>query len=385
MKTSVHSGIDHFLLQPAYRGARLALVTNDAALTAEGLPSRVALLEAGFTLVRLFSPEHGLSASGVDGAFQQHGVDAATGLPVISLYGDRTAPTEEDLHDIDFVLFDIPDVGCRFYTYLWTLTYVMEACATYVKPLVVLDRPNPISGVLSLAEGPWLEEDTCSSFIGRWNIPVRHSGTLGELAQYFRATRIKSLHLQVVKARGWVRAERANSQHFVPTSPAIRDPETALLYPGTGLLEGVNLNEGRGTGQPFKVCGAPWINSNELAEALANGHRGGIAYESCSYTPVEGVYTGQLCHGLKFSVTDPSAFRPVAMGVHLLHTLAALYPHGLKERLYRTRANPSGSAHLDKLLGVKDAFAKVQSGAPFYTDISREWTERIAPCILYPE
>lgn len=362
----------------------MALVTNEAAFTTNGVPSRVALLQEGFLLVKLFSPEHGLSARGVDGAFQQHTVDAATGLPVISLYGDRLAPTKEDLQDVDLVLFDIPDVGCRFYTYLWTLTYVMEACAASGKPLVVADRPNPIGGDLSLVEGPWLDEAQCASFIGRWNIPLRHSCTLGELAQYFAATRIAGLEFQIWKAEHWRRSIMADPEHFIPPSPAIRDPETALLYPGTGLLEGVLINEGRGTNQPFKCCGAPWIDDEALAGAYRENISPGLEVRSCSYTPSEGLYAGERCHGLSFSITDPCGFRPVKAGIYLLQTMARLYPQHCVERLYTTLANPSGTAHLEKLLGVRRAFEKIKSGAEIITEAGEEWNQIIAPYLLYP-
>jgi uncharacterized protein YbbC (DUF1343 family) len=384
MDASPSFGIDVFLQRSVYKGRRIALVTNEAASTKGGIPSRVALLQNGFLLVKLFSPEHGLSARGVDGAFQKHVVDTATGLPVISLYGDQLAPTKEDLQDVDLVLFDIPDVGCRFYTYLWTLSYVMEACAAYGKPLVVADRSNPIGGDLALVEGPWLDEAHCASFIGRWNIPLRHCCTLGELAQYFAAFRIQNLQLQVVKVEHWERNQVADPNHFIPPSPAIQDPETALLYPGTGLLEGVLINEGRGTEQPFRMCGAPWINGEALAEAYLEKSPPGLHARTCSFTPSEGVYAGELCQGLAFSVTDPSGFCPVAAGIRLLQTLACLYPQQLRERLYCTRANPSGAAHLDKLLGVKGAFEQIKTGAPFLTEVGQEWRGIIKPYLLYP-
>ena len=253
-------GIDKLLDQAdKFRKRRLALVTNDAATTSTGILSRVTLLKSNFHLVKLFSPEHGLTAQGEDGIFQINSMDHITGLPVVSLYGDRLKPSGQDLVDVDAVLFDIPDVGCRFYTYLWTMTYIMESCAEFNKPLFILDRPNPASGDLNLAEGPMLDEPNCSSFIGRWSIPIRHSCSLGELANYFAATRINGLSLQIIKVQNWSRKEAAGNAKwlFVSPSPAIRDADTALLYPGIGLLEGINVNEGRGTQYPFKILGAP--------------------------------------------------------------------------------------------------------------------------------
>jgi uncharacterized protein YbbC (DUF1343 family) len=171
----IQYGIDVLLhKQNAFKKQRTALVTNNAATTISGEQSRAVLLKHQFRLIKLFAPEHGITVTGADGVAQQGGTDALTNLPVISLYNNKLAPTEEELNDVDAVLFDIPDVGCRFYTYLWTMTYVIEACAQYNKPFIVLDRPNLIGALLEKAEGPFLDEATCSSFIGRWNIPLKH-------------------------------------------------------------------------------------------------------------------------------------------------------------------------------------------------------------------
>src|SRR4249919_441388 len=230
--------IDIFLQNPEVsKNSGFAIVTNNAAFTSDRILSRLALKEKGFNLVRIFSPEHGISVKGADGSYQKDTIDIKTALPIISLYGDRLIPTEEDLKDIDIVLFDIPDVGCRFYTYLWTMTYVMEACAKYNKQLIILDRPNPIGGNLEMAEGPMLDEKTCASFIGRWSIPIRHSCTVGELANYFSNKKVKGLDLKIITAKNWQRNQIAGAGFdFYPTSPAIKNISTALVYPGMGLL-----------------------------------------------------------------------------------------------------------------------------------------------------
>src|SRR6187402_939289 len=267
----VISGIDTFLQDPEVnKNSAFAMVTNNAAFTSDRILSRLALVEKGFYLVKIFSPEHGVSVKGADGVYQKDAIDIKTALPIISLYGDRLKPTEEDLKDIDIVLFDIPDVGCRFYTYLWTMTYVMEACAKYNKQLIILDRPNPIGGDLSKTEGPMLDEINCSSFIGRWSMPVRHSCTLGELANYFLAKKVNGLDLKIIAAQNWKRDRIAGTDgfDFYPTSPAIQNISTALVYPGMGLLEGINVNEGRGTAHPFTQFGAPWINAEELKTVI---------------------------------------------------------------------------------------------------------------------
>lgn len=361
---------------------RIALVCNNASVTRGGLASRVALMQNGFKLVKLFSPEHGLSAAGEDGAYQQDDIDSLTGLPIISLYGNKLAPSQEDLQDIDLVIFDIPDIGCRFYTYLWTLTHVMQACAENDVLLVIADRPNPIGGNLSAAEGPMLDEINCASFIGRWRIPVRHSCTLGELALYFAATKVKGLQLKVIPACNWQRNQKG-SFVFTPTSPAIQKLSTALLYPGMGLLEGINVNEGRGTATPFEICGAPWINAEQLHEAFANQDNPGIIFRTISYRPEAGLYAGVICNGLSFTVINENDFRPVKTGISLIQTILQLYPLQAKERLYCTVANPTGSGHLDKLLGLQHAFAKIKNGENITTDLGGEWQNIIKDYLLY--
>jgi len=218
-------GIDVFLGQiDQFKNLRLALVTNNAATSLDGSLSRVALLKQGANLIKLFSPEHGVTTRGEDGVFQDNAIDRITGLPVTSLYGERMKPSAGDLDDIDAVLFDIPDAGCRFFTYLWTMTYVMEACEEANKPLFILDRPNPIGGNLAITEGPMLDETHCSSFVGRWSIPLRHSCTLAELGCYFATTRVKNIRLQVFKMHEWKRQETLStvSWPFVPDRKSTR-------------------------------------------------------------------------------------------------------------------------------------------------------------------
>ena len=380
-------GVDHFLQRAdKFSHLQFALVTNDAATTSDGTLSRIDLLRKGIKLTKLFSPEHGLTAQGEDGSFQTNITDIATGLPVISLYGDRLKPSGEDLADIDAVLFDIPDIGCRFYTYLWTMTYIMEACAEFNKPLFILDRPNPLSGDLNLIEGPMLDEANCSSFIGRWSIPVRHSCSLGELANYFAATRIKALDLQISQVQNWNREQTVINAKwlFVPPSPAIPGADTALLYPGIGLLEGINVNEGRGTDDPFKILGAPWINAAQIHEEFENLKLPGIIARPYSYEPGFGLYCNEKCHGLQLKIADIFSFRPVRMGLELINLIASLYPGNCKERLYKTTANPTGERHLDKLTGIYHSFEKIKDKE--LIDLGQDmsaWKEVIDPYLLY--
>ena len=383
----VQFGIDVLLQQPGkFRSLRLALVTNNAGTTSSGTPSRVALLKSKFELVKLFSPEHGLTAQGEDGIFQANVTDVITGVPVTSLYGDRLKPSAEDLDEVDAVLYDIPDVGCRFYTYLWTMTYMMEACAELNKPLFILDRPNPTGGIIDSAEGPMLDEGNCSSFIGRWSIPIGHCCSIGELAKYFAATRVKNLELQIIKVEGWNREQAKDVQwFFVPPSPAIPDAETTLLYPGMGLLEGINVNEGRGTNDPFKIFGAPWIDANQIHHAFDNLKLPGVITHPLSYEPVSGLYSNEKCHGLRVEISDPFSFRPVRMGLELIKLISSLYPEHCKERYYKTRANPTGEKHLDKLTGVSNSFERLKRLELIDPALDASgWEEIIKPYLLYP-
>lgn len=384
MSSTVIPGIDALLSTKRFSHQCIALVTNNAALTATVELSRIALLKNGFHLTTLFSPEHGISVKGADGAARQNSIDAATGLPVISLYGTKLAPAEADLKDIDVVLFDIPDVGCRFYTYLWTMTYVMEACAQYNKPFIVLDRPNPIGALIETAEGPFLDEVNCSSFIGRWNIPLKHSCTLGELALYFAATRLPQLNLEVIVVQNYQRHYTALKEfRFVPTSPALQTIQAALLYPGTGLLEGVNLNEGRGTSYSFTALGAPWINAVQLCDALQALQLSGVAFTPAHYRAVTPPYTNQNCSGVQIHITDHSKLQAVHTGITMLQTIAALYPQHLQERLYPTHVNPSGRKHLDKLLGFPNAFDAIVAGQKISLQVAEEWYRQLQAYLLY--
>ncbi len=379
-------GIDSFINQAAaFKKIRAGLVTNNAAATSTGKKSRIALLESGFHIVKLFSPEHGLSAKGEDGAYQHNTVDSQTQLPVVSLYGDHLIPTAKDVNDIDVLIFDIPDVGCRFYTYLWTMTYVMEACAAYNKPLIILDRSNPISGDIRKTEGPMLNEKDCSSFIGRWSIPIRHSCTPGELAVYFSTTRKMDIDLTIIRVTNWNRNELPfkNKAWFIPTSPAISTVETALCYPGTGLLESITVNEGRGTANPFNCFGAPWIDTAILLEALQKKQLPGINFTTVQYTPTDSLYAHEQCYGLALSITDENIFLPVHTGVTIIQQLLALFPEHAKERLYKTVANPSGTKHAGKLLGVANSLQLLKEGKDISTELNGEWEEKITPYLLY--
>jgi uncharacterized protein YbbC (DUF1343 family) len=383
MPLRILPGIDTWLARKSLSAkTRIGLVTNDAALTATGLQSRIALLKTGFNLVTIFSPEHGIRVKGEDGVLQRHGTDSLTGLPVTSLYSEKMAPSEDDLKQLDAVLFDIPDIGCRFYTYLWTMTYVMEACATFNKPFIVLDRPNPIGALLEHAEGPMLDEVNCSSFIGRWDIPLKHACTLGELALFFAATRFPKLEIEVIRVDNYHRHQTA-MQHFkfVPTSPAIQNINAAMLYPGSGLWEGIMVNEGRGTDKPFEQLGAPWISNEELCEVLTYRVTG-VELNHVQFIPRSGVYEGECCEGISFQVRDPYKFKAVQFGLTLLAAIFELYPE-VSERLYKTHANPSGVRHMDMLLGQPDVLRQLRKHNAVDVRVAESWYTMMTSFLLY--
>jgi uncharacterized protein YbbC (DUF1343 family) len=389
----IRTGIDVLLTQhPSWKNERIALVTNHAATTHDLNPSREALLRHGFNIVKLFSPEHGLDVRGADGHEMKDGEDVITGLPVTSLYSSKLAPGKEDLEGIDIVLFDIPDIGSRFYTYLWTMTYVMEACALHGKKMVILDRPNPVSGNMELAEGPVLEEAQ-SSFIGRWPIPIRHSCTLGELANYFNAKKNTKATIEIIKCEGWDRNDFQPDwkMRFVPTSPAIQSFQAMLLYPGVCLLEATNISEGRGTEFSFRAAGAPWINGNAIAGILNEMGLDDVIATPIKFTPTDpnSKYYNQSCGGVHMEVRQPAFFQSVSYGLILIRLIKQMYPQQFAWKPYPTLVNPAGTEHLDKLLGVADSEKMFELPLPkFIAEVtkltqSRDWKREVNDYLLY--
>lgn len=363
------------------------MVTSNVALTADGRSSRVALRDAGVNLVRLFGPEHGLGGIAEDGAAVSDDTDPQTGLPAVSLYGQSVRPRPESLADLDALIYDIPDVGARFYTYIWTLSHLLEAAADANKPVYVLDRPNPIGGSLDVVEGPILDEKL-ASFVGRWNIPVRYSLTIGELAQLWNKDRNLNCDLTIIPCANWHR-----SQHwpelglpFMRLSPAMISYETALLYPGTCLIEGTKLSEGRGTDAPFRLIGAPWVDADELASSLNARRLPGLNFSPATFTPEGRKYAGELCKGVRIEVTEAKAARPVAAGLHLVADLIRLHPDRFEWLPYPTAASGEGLQHFGRLIGRSDVRELLTRGSCEINPITAAdgWKERVTPHLIYP-
>ena len=307
----------------AVHGSNIGLITNHTGLSRDGVPTVDILhLAAGVKLTALFGPEHGIRGK-LDETVSD-GRDEKTGLPVYSLYGPRTAPTEEQLAGLDTLVFDIQDIGCRFYTYLSTLGHCLTAAAKKKLRFIVLDRPNPIGGVA--VEGP-LADETRLSFTAFHPIPVRHGMTLGELALLINAERDLKAEIIVVKCENWKRADwwDATGLTWVNPSPNMRSLAQATNYPGIGLLETTNISVGRGTDTPFEVLGAPYIEARAMAYALNARNLPGVRFIPVRFTPNASTFAGETCGGVNLLVTDRHKFLPVRTGLEIALTLRTLY------------------------------------------------------------
>lgn len=305
------------------RGRKVGLITNHTGRTIQGRRTVDVLAGAdGVALVALFSPEHG--QEGKLDETTKDTKDAATGLPVYSLYGETRAPTATMLQGIDTLVFDIQDVGCRFYTYVSTMRNCLEAAATNHLRFVVLDRPNPLGGVRM--EGPVLAADRLD-FVGAHRIPLRHGMTVGELAKMIQGENGLQVDLQVVPCLGWQRADTWDRTGllWIDPSPNMRSLTQAMLYPGIGLLEGTNLSVGRGTDRPFEVLGAPWCHGELLARRLREAGLPGVAFVPVQFTPKASRFRGEACSGINVVITDWRTFEPVRTGIHIACALRALH------------------------------------------------------------
>ncbi|MDX1564163.1 MAG: DUF1343 domain-containing protein [Phycisphaeraceae bacterium] len=306
-------------------GRRVGLITNHTGVDRRGRRT-VDLLHAApeVTLVALFSPEHGLRGVVEGGEKVGAAVDRTTQLPVYSLYGETRRPTAAALRNLDTLVFDIQDVGTRFYTYIATMAYAMEAAAEHDKRFVVLDRPNPITG--RLVAGPLTDPDKLH-FIAPRSIPVVHGMTVGELAGLFNKHFKIGCDLQVVTLRRWRRSMgwKRTGLKWINPSPNIRRPAAAWLYPSIGLLEMTNLSVGRGTGAPFERLGAPWIKGEQLAAALQRAETPGLAFAATTFTPEASRFQDHRCGGVTVALTDPKRYAPVRCGLTIARVIKDLY------------------------------------------------------------
>ncbi len=326
-------------------GKRLGLITNATGVT-RGLENAVDLMAAAtdFKLVALFGPEHGVRGDAQAGAAVADQLDARTGLPVYSLYGATRKPTPAMLAGLDALVFDIQDIGARFYTYPWTLALVMEAAREAGIGVIVADRPNPIGG--TEVEGPVLDP-ALASFVGAYPIPIRHGMTMGELALMMNTEFGIGCDLTVVTCAKWRRGKDFSQTGlpWVPPSPNMPTLDTAFLYPGTCLIEGTNLSEGRGTTKPFELIGAPFIDGATLADQLNQRNLAGVRFRPAHFTPTFSKFEGQRCAGIQVHITDRSRLAPVETGIAILREVARL--HGQDFSFL-----PGNPPFFDRLAGV---------------------------------
>lgn len=349
---------------------KIGLVTQAAAVTSSLVDSISALIAAGVHLAALFSPEHGLYGLAADGEAVAHTTDQRTGLPIFSLYGQVKEPTPEMLSGVDALVIDMQDVGARFYTYLGTLYYTLRGAAKAGKAVIVLDRPNPITG--SIVEGP-LVEPGFESFVGVAPVALRHGLTLGELAGWLNARLELPANVTVIAMQGWRREMWFDETGllWVPTSPAMPHLSTAVVYPGTCLMEGTNLSEGRGTPLPFEWVGAPWVDGWKLAERLSREGLDGVIFRPAAMAPLSSKHAGLVCGGVQLHVTDRCRFRPLRAGLHLLAACRDLFPDDFQFLPSSWEGHPP---HIDLLLGSASVREGLLQGAD-PNDLMAGWLE----------
>lgn len=329
-------------------GFHVGLITNDSARDLTGKRTIDVLAHSpGVTLSAIFSPEHGLTVSAEGSVASTR--DAATGLPVYSLFGATRRPTPDMMHGLTALVYDIQNVGVRYYTFITTMKYGLEAAAKYHIPMFVLDRPNPING--AVVEGPMLDADLIS-FVGPFSMPVRYGMTIGELAEMINQEDHIGAELHVIKMKGWHRDDwfDETGMVWVNPSPNIRNLTENILYPALGMIEYSNVSVGRGTDTPFEVLGAPWIDGRELANYL-NGRRiQGVRFVPVNFTPSAAKFKGETCHGINLQVLDRRALNSPELGMEIAAALLHLYPHNFK-------LDPSL-----KLIGSRETLSAIKAG-----------------------
>lgn len=358
------------LLEPAaletLRDQRVGLITNPTGADRELRSTIDLLVEAqrtgGFTMTALFGPEHGVRGAEPAGGAVGDYIDEKTGLPVRSLYGATQKPTPEMLADVDVLVFDIQDIGARFFTYIWTLYYAMQAAGENGKRFVVLDRPNPLGTDI---EGFVLESEL-SSFVGLREIPQTHGLTVGELARLFNGEFLNGeVTLEVVEMSGYDPEEPPVQElPWVLPSPNIPTPDTAVVYAGTGLIESLNISEGRGTTTPFLWFGAPFITEehvDQLLETLRAAELPGVLYRPMFATPTTSKHAGVFCGGLQLHVTDAAAYEPVRTGIHVIAALLRTVEE-VDWREGEDCRTEDDVCWIDKLTGTKRTRAMLEDG-----------------------
>ncbi|MBI4609042.1 MAG: DUF1343 domain-containing protein [Candidatus Rokubacteria bacterium] len=388
--TRVRVGLETLLADHTrlLKGKRIGLVAHQASVDGS-LQHAITLLRSlrAVRLSTLFAPEHGLSGAAQDHARIPNARDPRTGCRVWSLYGRRRAPTAEMLRDLDLLVLDLQEVGARYYTFVWTMALTLAACGRSGIPLVVLDRPNPLGGLLT--EGNVLDP-RFASFVGLYPVPVVHGMTMGELAGLLNARFGLGARLEVVPMRGWRRRMlwEETGLPWVAPSPNMPTPDTARVYPGACLVEGTNLSEGRGTTRPFEYIGAPFLDPHAWAEALNREPLPGVHFRPCYFRPTFHKYAGRLCGGVQWHVLDPARFKPYLTGLAVIATARRLAP-----KRFAWRKPPyefeGKKLPIDLLCGTARIRRQIEADRPL-RQIEESWQSELArfrrlrqPFLLY--
>jgi uncharacterized protein YbbC (DUF1343 family) len=352
------------------KGKRVGLMTNPSAVDSQLTSTYDIFRHAqNVNLTALFGPEHGFMGAAREGEKVETTMDVRTGPPTYSLYGETFRPTKQMLEGIDVLVCDIQDIGARYYTFLWTISHILEAAGEFGVEVVILDRPNPIGGQVS---GSPLSPE-CASLVGRFNIPIRHGMTLGELAQMINARwNPTPAQMSVVPCEGWRRnmTWEETELPFVPPSPAMAHLVTARHYPGACLIEGTTLSEGRGTPLPFEVVGAPYIDGITLADHLNAQNWNGVRFRAHLFRPSTNKYKDEYCQGVQAHITDAANYEPISTWLGVIREIRHLYP---KEFAWLP-PHHDGLQHFDILIGSTTIRTDIDKGKPL-TELMMGWNE----------
>lgn len=357
------------------KGKKIAILTNQTAITSR-MRSTLDVLKAkagSYKIVKLFAPEHGLKGQGWASEAIPDGKDES-GIPICSLHGKYRRPTPEMLQGVDLVIFDIQDIGSRSYTYASTLFYLMEEAAKQKIKVMVLDRPNPLNGLL--IDGPMMEEKW-RSFVGYINVPYCHGMTIGELANFFNDEYKVGCQLEVIPMKGWKRwmSFGDTGLAWVPTSPYIPEPDTPFYYPTTGIVGELGIvSIGIGYTLPFKLVGAPWIHAEKFALSLRRLNLPGVSFRPFYFRPFAGKYATQNCEGVLIIIQNPAVFKPVTTQFAIIDALKKLYPKKIKEALESATANQK--AMFSKVSGTEAILDRLQTKDGLLSNYSMQTPQR---------
>lgn len=365
------------------KSLKIGLVANHTSVDQELRLGVDELISKQFQIKAIFAPEHGFRGNATAGDHVNHHIDQRTGLPVYSLYGELKKPSAEMLDGLDALVFDMQDIGVRFYTYIYTMANTMIAAAEHGLEFYVTDRPNPITG--ARVEGNILHTQF-KSFVGDYGLPIRHGMTVGELAQYFNQEYKLGCSLHIIKMEGWKRNQWYNetSLPWVMPSPNATGMDMAILYPGTCLFEGTNLSEGRGTTRPFEIIGAPWIDGEVWLEALQKYNLKGIIFRAQTFVPFTSKHKGEECQGIQIHVINRVQAEPIKIALAMIESVKALYPS-----IFDWTAPYKDRYFIDLLLGTDQFRYRVEQGGSLLHWLEEEqeklatFKQRSKPYLLY--